>query len=52
MNFDSIKKKLGEHKDQVDQGLDKAADAAKQRFEGHDDQIDQAVEKAKGFTQE
>lgn len=32
----------------MDEGLDKAGDAAKKKFEGHDEQIDQGIEKAKG----
>ncbi len=35
--------------DKVEQGMDKAGDAAKDKF-GHEDQVDQAVEKGKGFV--
>ncbi|MEV5537407.1 antitoxin [Saccharopolyspora shandongensis] len=37
-----------EHGDKIEQGLDKAAEAAKGKF-GHEDQIDKAVEKGKEF---
>lgn len=48
--MDKAKDLLNQHDDKVDQGLDKAGEAAKGRFEGHDDQIDGAVGKAKGAT--
>lgn len=47
VDFDNVKNKLGEHKDKVEKGLDKAGEAAKQKFDGHDDKIDQGVQKAK-----
>ncbi|GEL25712.1 hypothetical protein PSU4_46660 [Pseudonocardia sulfidoxydans NBRC 16205] len=48
--IDKAKDLLNQHDDKVDQGLDKAGEAAKGRFEGHDDQIDGVVGKAKGAT--
>ncbi len=47
--FDDIKKLADEHDDQVDQGLQKAGDAAESKF-GHGDQIDTAVDKAQEST--
>ncbi|MBQ0928789.1 antitoxin [Saccharopolyspora endophytica] len=53
MGFGDFKDKLQnlgqEHGDKVEQGMDKAGDAAKNKF-GHEDQVDQAVEKGKGFV--
>ena len=39
-----------QHDEQVDQGLDRAGDAAKDRFAGHDAQIDGAVDRAQQYT--
>lgn len=50
--FDKAKDALGQHPDQADQGIDKAADAAKSKWGEHGDQIDQAAEKAKGFARQ
>ena len=47
--LDDIKKAADEHDDQVDQGLEKAGDAAGEKF-GHDEQIDDAVDKAQENT--
>ena len=41
-----------QHDEQVDQGLDRAGDAAKDRFAGHDSQIDSAVDRAQQYTGE
>ncbi|TDC92129.1 antitoxin [Saccharopolyspora aridisoli] len=38
-----------EHGDKVEQGVDRAGDAAKQEF-GHEQQVDQAVQKGKVFV--
>ncbi|GEL19829.1 antitoxin [Pseudonocardia asaccharolytica] len=48
--LDKAKQLLGQHDDKVDQGLDKAGEAAKRRYAGHDEQIDSIVEKARGAT--
>lgn len=52
MNFDEMKNKAmdaaREHKDQVGEGVDKAAEAAKGKF-GHEDQVDKLKDKAKDF---
>jgi len=41
------KEAVGQHGDQVDEGIDKAGDMAKDRTGGqHDDQIDKGVDKA------
>ena len=40
----------GQHDEQVDQGLDRAGDAAKDRFAGHDSQVDSAVDRAQQYT--
>jgi hypothetical protein len=42
--MDKAKDMLGRHDDKVDQGLDKAGEAAKGRFAGHEDHIDQGVD--------
>ncbi|WP_424186380.1 antitoxin [Actinokineospora sp. G85] len=51
MNFDDLKNKakeaLGKNPDKVDQGVDKAGEAAKGRFGQHSDKIDSATQKAK-----
>lgn len=51
MNFDDIKNKaeglLHDHKDQVEDGIEKASDAIKEKV-GHDDQVD----KAEGFLKD
>lgn len=48
VDFDGLRDKAEgmatEHADQVDGGIDKAADAAGERF-GHDEQIDQGAKK-------
>jgi hypothetical protein len=41
---DKAKEFASEHSDQIEQGVDKAADAAKEKF-GHDEQIDQVEQK-------
>ncbi|GAY09942.1 antitoxin [Pseudonocardia sp. N23] len=48
--MDKAKDLLNQHDDKVDQGLDKAGEAAKSRFAGHEDHIDGVVGKAKGAT--
>jgi hypothetical protein len=48
--MDEAKKLASEHPDQLDQGLDKAADLAKEKTGGkYDDQIDTGQEKVEGF---
>ena len=42
----------GQHDEQVDQGLDRAGDAAKTRFAGHEGQVDSAVDRAQQYTGE
>ena len=53
VDFDELKNKaeglLHEHGDQVEAGIDKAADLAGQKF-GHEEQIDSAADKLKGFV--
>lgn len=53
VDFNELKNKaeglLKEHGDQVEAGIDKAADVAGQKF-GHEEQIDNAAEKLKGFV--
>jgi hypothetical protein len=53
VDFDDLKGKaeslLGEHGDQVEDGIDKLADLAGKKF-GHAGQIDQAADKLKGFV--
>ncbi|WP_219413121.1 antitoxin [Pseudonocardia nigra] len=48
--MDKAKDLLNQHDDKVDQGLDKAGEAAKGRFAGHDEQIDQGVDRLQGMT--
>jgi hypothetical protein len=48
--MDKARDFLNEHDEQVDQGLDKAGEAAKQRFAGHDEQIDQGVDRLQEMT--
>ncbi|GHF82548.1 hypothetical protein FHX82_004682 [Amycolatopsis bartoniae] len=50
--FDKAKEALGQHPDQADQGIDKAADAAKGKWGEHGDQIDKAAQKAKDFSRQ
>ena len=47
---DKAKSFADEHDEQVDQGLDKAGDAAKERFAGHDEQIDGLVDKGQAWS--
>ena len=47
--LDDLENQVNEHDDQIDQGLDKAGDAAKDKV-GHDDQIDSALGKAENAT--
>ena len=47
--FDDIKKLADEHDEQIDQGLEKAGDAAGAKL-GHDEQIDKAVDWAQQHT--
>lgn len=47
--MDDIKRMADEHDDQVDQGLEKAGNAAGDRF-GHEEQIDKAVDQAQERT--
>jgi hypothetical protein len=48
--MDKAKDMLNQHDDKVDQGLDKAGEAAKTRFQGHDEQIDQGVDRLQEMT--
>lgn len=52
MDFDQLKDKAGdllnEHGDQIEKGLDKAAEIAKDKL-GHDEQIEAGVDKLKGL---
>ena len=48
--MDKAKETLNQHDDKVDQGLDKAGEAAKGRFAGHDEQIDQGVDRLQEMT--
>jgi proline dehydrogenase len=41
---DKAKEFASEHSEQIEQGVDKAADLAKEKF-GHDEQIDKVVNK-------
>lgn len=47
--LDDIKKFADDHDQQVDQGLEKAGEAAGNKF-GHDDQIDKGVDWAQQHT--
>jgi hypothetical protein len=47
--MDDLKKLADEHDDQIDEGLEKAGDAAERKV-GHGDQIDKAVAKAQEAT--
>ncbi len=47
--LDDIKKFAADHDQQVDQGLEKAGDAAGNKV-GHDDQIDKSVDWAQQHT--
>lgn len=47
--LDDLKRFADDHDDQVDQGLDKAGDAAGAKF-GHDDQIDKGADWAQQHT--
>jgi hypothetical protein len=46
---DKAKDFVDEHEEQVDRGIDKAADAAGERF-GHEEQIDKLSERLQGMT--
>jgi hypothetical protein len=52
VDFDSLREKAEglakEHSDQVDSGIDKAADLIGGKF-GHEEQIDQGAQKLKDF---
>lgn len=52
IDFDDLKKKaedlVKEHGDQIESGVDKAADFAKGRF-GHDETVDKVADKIKGL---
>lgn len=52
IDFDNLKKKaedlVKEHGDQIESGVDKAADFAKGRF-GHDETVDKVAGKIKGL---
>jgi hypothetical protein len=48
--MDKAKELLNRHDDKVDQGLDKAGEAAKGRFAGHEGQLGQGVDHLKRMT--
>lgn len=48
--MDKAKDLLNQHDDKVDQGLDKAGEAAKGRFAGHEGHIDQGVDQLQRMT--
>ena len=48
-DFDDIKRMADDHDEQVDEGLEKAGDAAGERF-GHAEQIDKGVDKLQEHT--
>ena len=48
-DLDDAKKFAQDHDDQVDQGMEKAGDAAGEKL-GHEDQIDKAVDKGQDAT--
>jgi hypothetical protein len=52
VDFDELKKRaeglVSEHADQIESGIDKAADLAGNKL-GHEDQIDKAADKLKGL---
>jgi hypothetical protein len=48
--MDKAKEMLGKHDDKVDQGLDKAGEAAKGRFAGQEENIDKGVDQLQGMT--
>ena len=50
--LDKAKELLGQHDDKVDQGFNKAGDAAKQKFAGHDEHIDKVTGMAREKTGE
>lgn len=51
MSFlDKAKDLLNQHDDKVDQGLEKAGEAAKGRFAGHEGHIDNIVDQAQQRT--
>lgn len=53
VDFDDLRKKaeglLGEHGDQVEEGIDKLADLAGKKY-GHESEIDKAAGKLKDFV--
>ncbi len=48
--LDKAKELLGKHDDKVDQGLNKAGDAAKKKFAGHEQHVDTATKFARERT--
>jgi len=48
--LDKAKDLISQHDDKVDQGLDKAGEAAKAKFAGHDEHIDKGVDFAQQKT--
>jgi hypothetical protein len=48
-DLDDVKRLADDHDQQVDQGVEKAGDAAESRL-GHGEQIDQAVDKVQDAT--
>jgi hypothetical protein len=53
VDFDSLRSKaeafIDKNEEKIDDGIDKAADAAGKKF-GHGDQLDKAADKLKGMT--
>ena len=50
VDFNQAKQFADQHDEQVDQGLDKAGEAAKGRFAGQEQHIDTGVDKAQEMT--
>ncbi len=50
--LDDAKNKLGEHDEQVDQGLEKGGGLANERFAGHEEHIDGGVDRLQAMTGE
>ena len=48
--FSKLKKTAADNSDQIEDGIDTAADLAKDKVAGHDDKIDMAADKAKDLV--
>lgn len=55
VDFDNLRRRaedfVEQHEDQIDKGIDKAADVAGTKF-GHQEQIDKAADKLQDLTQD